>query len=43
VLDPDAIGHVAGMLDDARERRVGVVGEVSSQEGRREDDPDQAT
>ena len=41
VRGADPVGDVAGVLGDQGDRRVGVVGEVGTQERRREDDPDQ--
>ena len=32
MLDPDPVGHVAGVLGDQLDRRVGIVGEVLAQE-----------
>jgi hypothetical protein len=42
VVDADAVGHVAGVLGDLRDRRIGVVAAVRAQRADVEVDPDEA-
>ena len=38
VVDSDAVSHIAGVLHDQVQRRVGIIGEVGPQEGTGKDD-----